>query len=78
MWALEQPAQTGHREGCRVQLPWGHPLPQGTAQIYLPWDIPGGKVLRKQWGCSRDPPQSRGIVSAPGQGCQDTWQGGSR
>lgn len=54
MWALEKPAQTGHREGCQLQLPWGHPLPRGTAQIYLPWDTLGGKELRKQWGCRRD------------------------
>lgn len=56
MWALEQPAHTGHREECQLQPPWDHPLPQVTAQIYLPWDIPGGKGLRKQWACSRDPP----------------------
>lgn len=79
MWALEQPAHTGHREGCQLQPPWDHPLPRVTAQIYLPWDIPGGKGLRKQWACSRAPPhQSKGTISALAQGCQDTWQGGSR
>lgn len=56
MWALEQPAHTGHREGCQLQPPWDHPLARVTAQIYLPWDIPGGKGLRKQWACGRDPP----------------------
>jgi len=58
MRALEQPVQAGRRGGFQIQLPWGYPLPGGTAKNYLTWDIPGRKGLRKQWGCSRALPRA--------------------
>lgn len=65
--APEQPAQTGHREGCQLQLPWGHFLPQGTAQIYLsclclPPALrqPGWGRVKEAMGVQQGPLQSRG------------------
>lgn len=82
MQAPEQPAQTGHREGCQLQAALGPSPSPGYSPDLPPLAVyphsSGREGLRKQRGCSRDPPQSIGKASAQGQGCQDTWQGVSR